>query len=150
MSLIHTTQGKTWVYRDLLVESRCCENCHGNLCAILPGKKGLGFKLSRKRKIGENTKDFWSAPEKVVEEPLNCGFAFRMCLNRAHWNMLQFIIHPYEIWGSKNWWRSCRFSHGAFVLSQEKGHPFHPQWAVPTSHILSSKKSHSGETLHLE
>lgn len=109
------------------------------LCVILPEKKGgLGFKRSREGKIGENTKDFWSAPQQVDEQPLNCGFAFRMSSNTAHWNMLEFIIHPYEIWASKNWWMSCRFSQGTFVLSQEKGHPFHPQWAVPTSHILSS------------
>lgn len=120
-------------------ESPHHEHCHDILPARFCQKKGgWGFKLTREGKIGENTEDCQSAPQKMVEQPLNCGFAFGMCSNTAHWNMLELTVHPYEIWASENWWRSCRFSQESFVPSQEKGHPFHPQCAVPTSDILYS------------
>lgn len=125
-------------------ESPSHEHCHDALYVWFCKRiGGLGFKKTRREEISENTKDFWSAPKKIVEQPLTPGFAFEMRSDAAHWDMLELTTPPNRSRASKNWWRSCRFSQGTFILSQEKEHPFNPEspcYAVPTYDTLYSYK----------
>lgn len=77
-------------------ESPHPENCHDILYAQLcQEKRKIGFKLTK-----ENTKEIWSAPHNMVEQPLNCGFAFGECAQIQNsgtcWNS-QYILMKFEL-----------------------------------------------------
>lgn len=133
-------------------ESPHPENCHDILYAQLcQEKRKIGFKLTREEKTGENTKEFWSAPQNMAEQPLNCGFAFGECAQIQNsgtcWNS-QYIIMKFEL------------------LKTGEGHADFPRdllFCLRKRNILSTlsvlylhptssphKKSQSGERLHLE